>query len=73
MAYAAGQVNVSGIVERNGGRELIVVHTFSRSLFRIVINARNPAARIITRITAHELAGDSRIPRAGGCLIPGDG
>jgi sugar lactone lactonase YvrE len=58
IAYTPGQFNLNGIVARRGGQELILVNSFSRSLFRIDIDRNNPAARTITRIDAPELAGD---------------
>lgn len=58
IAYTPGQFNLNGIVARPSGRELIVVNSFSKSLFRIDIDRDNPAARKITRIDAPELAGD---------------
>jgi len=58
IAYTPGQFNLNGIVDRRGGRELIVVNSFSKSLFRIDIDPDNPAARTITKIDAPELAGD---------------
>jgi hypothetical protein len=58
IAYTPGQFNLNGIVARRGGQELIVVNSFSRSLFRIDISRNNPAARTITKIDAPELAGD---------------
>ena len=58
ITYTAGQFNLNGIVARRGGQELIVVNSFSRSLFRIDVNRDNPAARTITKIDAPELAGD---------------
>ena len=58
IAYTPGQFNLNGIVARLGGRELIVVNSFSRSLFRIDIDRDNPAGRTITKIDAPELAGD---------------
>jgi Cu-Zn family superoxide dismutase len=69
IVYTPGEFNLNGIVERNGGRELIVVHTFSRSLFRIVLNQKKPAARVITRITAPELAGDGLLIDRGQLLV----
>ena len=56
IVYTPGQFNL--IVERRGGQELIVVNSFSGSLFRIDLNRDNPAARTITRIDAPELHGD---------------
>jgi sugar lactone lactonase YvrE len=57
IAYTAGQFNLNGIVAR-GGRELIVVNSFAKSLFRIDIDRAHPAARTITRIDAPALGGD---------------
>jgi sugar lactone lactonase YvrE len=58
IAYTPGQFNLNGIVARRGGQELIVVNSFSRSLFRIDLDRGNPAARTITKIDAPELRGD---------------
>jgi len=58
IVHTPGQFNLNGIVARRGGQELIVVNSFSRSLFRIDLDRNNPAARTITRIAAPELAGD---------------
>ena len=58
IVYTPGQFNLNGIVDRRGGQELIVVNSFSRSLFRIDLDRDNPAARTITKIDAPELAGD---------------
>jgi sugar lactone lactonase YvrE len=69
ITYTAGQFNLNGIVDRRGGKELIVVNTFSRLLFRIDINPGNTAARIIRQITAPELAGDGLLIDQGRLLV----
>ena len=58
IAYTPGQFNLNGIVARRAGRELIVVNSFSKSLFRIDVDRHDPAARTITRIDAPALGGD---------------
>jgi Cu-Zn family superoxide dismutase len=67
--YTAGQFNLNGIVERRGGRELIVVNTFSKSFFRIDIDRKNTAARKITMIDAPELGGDGLLIDRGRLLV----
>lgn len=69
IAYTAGQFNLNGIVARRDGRELIVVNSFSRSLFRIDIDRDDPAARTITRIDAPELRGDGLLIDRGQLLV----
>lgn len=69
ITYTVGQFNLNGIVARRGGRELIVVHSFSKSLFRIDIDRDDPAARIITKIDAPELAGDGLLIDRGRLLV----
>ena len=69
IAYTAGQFNLNGIVARDGGRELIVVSSFSRSLFRIDIDRNNTADRVITKIAAPELAGDGLLIDQGRLLV----
>lgn len=69
IAYTAGKFNLNGIVARRGGRELIVVSSFSKSLFRINIDRANPAARTITKIDAPELAGDGLLIDRGRLLV----
>ncbi len=56
IAYEPGQFNVNGIVSRRGGRELIVVSSFSQSLYRIRLHAPN-GPRGIRKIHAPKLAG----------------
>jgi len=69
IAYTAGKFNLNGIVARRGGRELIVVNSFSESLFRIDIDPENVAARMITRIDAPALAGDGLLIDRGRLLV----
>ncbi len=69
IAYTAGRFNLNGIVARRGGRELIVVNSFSKSLFRIDIDRTDPAARTITRIDAPELGGDGLLIDRGQLLV----
>jgi sugar lactone lactonase YvrE len=69
IAYTAGQFNLNGIVERHDGRELIVVSSFSGSLFRIGLDGKNPGARAITRINAPQLAGDGLLIDRGKLLV----
>ena len=69
IAYTPGQFNLNGIVSRSGGRELIVVNTFSTSLFRIGIDPANTAARKITKIHAPTLAGDGLLMDEGRLLV----
>ena len=69
IAFTAGQFNLNGIVSRRGGRELIVVTTFSQSLFRIKIDRHNTAARTITKIAAPPLAGDGLLIDRGRLLV----
>jgi sugar lactone lactonase YvrE len=69
IAYTANQFNLNGIVSRNGGRELIVVNTFSMSLFRIGIDPAKTAARKITKIHAPQLAGDGLLIDRGRLLV----
>jgi len=69
IAYTAGQFNLNGIVARRGGRELIVVNSVSKSLFRIDIDRDKPAARTITKIDAPELAGDGLLIDRGRLLV----
>jgi len=69
ITYTAGQFNLNGIVARRDGRELIVVSSFSRSLFRIDIDRDDPAARTITRIDAPELRGDGLLIDRGQLLV----
>jgi sugar lactone lactonase YvrE len=58
IVYTPGQFNLNGIVARRGGQELIVVNSFSKSLFRIDVDRNDPATRTITRIDAPEIGGD---------------
>ncbi|MDQ1537587.1 MAG: hypothetical protein QOE58_1980, partial [Actinomycetota bacterium] len=58
VAHTAGQFNLNGIVSLRGGRELIVINSVTRLLFRIDIDPRNVAARTITRIDAPDLGGE---------------
>jgi len=69
IAYTAGAFNLNGIVARRDGRELIVVNTFSKSLFRIDIDRHNTAARKITKIDAPQLAGDGLLIDRGQLLV----
>ena len=69
IAYTPGQFNLNGIVARRGGRELIVVNSFSKSLFRIDLDRDNPAARTITKIDAPEVAGDGLLIDRGKLLV----
>jgi Cu-Zn family superoxide dismutase len=66
-----GAFNLNGIVARRGGRELIVVNTVSKSLFRIDIDRHHPAARTITKIglPAPGLAGDGLLIDRGRLLV----
>lgn len=68
IAYAAGQFNLNGIVARRGGQELIVVSSFSQSLFRIDLRG-HPAARVITKIRAPKVAGDGLLIDRGRLLV----
>ena len=69
ITYTVGQFNLNGIVARRGGRELIVVNSFSKSLFRIDIDRDDPAARTITKIDAPELGGDGLLIDRGRLLV----
>jgi sugar lactone lactonase YvrE len=69
IAYTAGQFNLNGIVARRDGRELIVVNTFSKSLFRIDINHPNTSSRTITKIVAPALGGDGLLIDRGRLLV----
>jgi sugar lactone lactonase YvrE len=69
IAYTAGQFNLNGIVARNDGRELIVVNTASKSLFRIDFHRHPTAARTITKIDAPALAGDGLLIDRGRLLV----
>ena len=69
IAYTAGEFNLNGIVERRGGRELIVVHSFAKSLFRIDLDRDTPADRTITKIDAPELGGDGLLIDRGKLLV----
>ncbi|MGZ4592676.1 MAG: SMP-30/gluconolactonase/LRE family protein [Actinomycetes bacterium] len=69
IPYTANQFNLNGIVNRHGGHELIVVNTFTMSLFRIRIDHENTAARTITRIDAPPLAGDGLLLDRGRLLV----
>ena len=69
IAYTANQFNLNGIVARRGGQELVVVSTFSKSLFRIDIDPANTAARTITKIDAPDLAGDGLLIDRGQLLV----
>jgi sugar lactone lactonase YvrE len=69
IAYTAGQFNLNGIVARDGGRELIVVSTFSRTFFRIALGGRGPVGRTITKIDAPALAGDGLLIDRGRLLV----
>ena len=69
IAYTPGKFNLNGIVARHGGRELIVVNSFSKSLFRIDLDRDNPAARTITKIDAPEVAGDGLLIDRGKLLV----
>ena len=69
IAYAAGQFNLNGIVARRGGRELIVVNSNSKSLFRIDLNRGKPGVEAITKIDAPELAGDGLLIDRGKLLV----
>lgn len=69
IGYTAGQFNLNGIVARRGGRELIVVHSFAKSLFRIDLDRDRPADRTITKIDAPEVAGDGLLIDRGKLLV----
>jgi len=69
IAYTAGEFNLNGIVERRGGRELIVVHSFAKSLFRIDLDRDTPADRTITKIDAPALGGDGLLIDRGKLLV----
>jgi sugar lactone lactonase YvrE len=69
IAYTAGQFNLNGIVSRLGGRELIVVNTVSKSLFRIDFNRSKTAGRTITKIDAPALGGDGLLIDRGQLLV----
>ena len=56
IAYEPGQFNLNGIVSRHGGRELIVVNSFSQSLYRIRLHAPN-GPRGIRKIRRPEAGG----------------
>jgi Cu-Zn family superoxide dismutase len=67
ITYTAGQFNLNGIVARRDGRELIVVNSFSKSLFRI--DGPSTAARTITKIDAPALGGDGLLLDRGRLLV----
>jgi len=67
--YTAGEFNLNGIVARRDGRELIVVNSFSRSLFRIDIDPEDTSARTITKIDAPALPGDGLLIDRGRLLV----
>lgn len=69
IAYTANTFNLNGIVARRGGRELIVVNTSSKSLFRIDLDRDKPADRTITKIDAPKLAGDGLLLDRGRLLV----
>lgn len=69
IAYTAGKFNLNGIVARRGGKELIVVNTFSKSLYRITLDPKKPAARTIAKIDAPKLAGDGMLIDRGRLLV----
>ena len=69
IAYTAGAFNLNGIVARRGGRELIVVNSSTKSLFRIDIDRNNTAARVITKIDAPALGGDGLLIDRGRLLV----
>jgi sugar lactone lactonase YvrE len=69
IAYTAGMFNLNGIVVRRGGRELIVVNSFSKSLFRIDLNRGKPGVRAITKIDAPALGGDGLLIDRGRLLV----
>ena len=69
IAYTANQFNLNGIVSRRGGRELIVVNSFSKSLFRIDLDRETAAGRTITKIDAPELGGDGLLIDRGKLLV----
>ncbi|MDQ1620115.1 MAG: hypothetical protein QOE19_2684 [Actinomycetota bacterium] len=68
IPYVAG-FNLNGIVDRRGGRELIVVNTTTKSFFRIDIDRKNPAARTITKIDAPAIGGDGLLIDRGRLLV----
>jgi Cu-Zn family superoxide dismutase len=57
IAYKAGAFNLNGIVSLAGGRELIVVHSTSGRLYRIVLDRSAPHGRRISVIDAPALVG----------------
>jgi Cu-Zn family superoxide dismutase len=67
ITYTAGQFNLNGIVARRDGRELIVVNSFSKSLFRI--DGPSTADRTITKIDAPALGGDGLLLDRGRLLV----
>ena len=67
IAYEPGQFNVNGIVSRRGGRELIVVNSFSQSLYRIRFHEHAP--RGIRKIRAPKLEGDGLLIDRGRLLV----
>jgi sugar lactone lactonase YvrE len=69
IAYTAGAFNLNGIVDRRGGRELIVVNSSSKSLFRIDINPKKTSARVIKKIKAPALGGDGLLIDQGRLLV----
>jgi Cu-Zn family superoxide dismutase len=68
IAYTAGQFNLNGIVAREGGRSLIVVSSFSQSLYRIKLGS-SPTTRTITPIQAPRLPGDGLLIDRGRLLV----
>ena len=68
IAYEPGQFNLNGIVSRRGGRELIVVSSFSQSLYRIRLHAPN-GPRGIRKIDAPKLEGDGLLMDRGRLLV----
>jgi Cu-Zn family superoxide dismutase len=70
IAFAGGGAfNLNGIVARRGGRELIVVNTTSKALFRIKLNRHHLMGRTITKIDAPALAGDGLLIDRGRLLV----
>jgi Cu-Zn family superoxide dismutase len=69
IVYTAGQFNLNGIVALEGGKQLVVVHSFTGQLFRIDLDGSGASGRAIHQIDVEPLTGGDGLLLDRGRLI----
>ena len=69
ITYVTGQFNLNGIVWFRGGKELVVVNSFTGKLYRIVFDNGGSGGREISAIDAPLLVGGDGIMKDRGLLV----